>query len=194
MDIVYLGMLRLFVYLVGTAVLIGKANYYMRKILTLPTWQIFAGLLLCWLSLGLGFTVAYFFWAFLTYCIYYLGKSLCEKLPAGHDLKMWRFSFHLFSILTGLIIVNIVLDGDYLTNHQNNTVNTSVLYPLIPVELLIVYSIFYVDWFIAKAVATVEKQRTVRFGDYSGDFILLWFPLIGIWWVHPKVRKIFQNG
>ena len=52
------------------------------------------------------------------------------------------------------------------------------------------YCLFYLIWFIAKSIATIENGRIVGFDIYSGNFFLLWFFPIGIWWMHPKIRKI----
>jgi hypothetical protein len=35
--------------------------------------------------------------AFFAYCTYFLGDSLYQKLPVGHDLKIKRFHFNFFS-------------------------------------------------------------------------------------------------
>jgi hypothetical protein len=53
---------------------------------------------------------------------------------------------------------------------------------------------FYVIWFIAKAIATIEQNEVVTFDTYAENFFLLWFFPIGIWFMHPKVRKIFSAG
>jgi hypothetical protein len=56
------------------------------------------------------------------------------------------------------------------------------------------YSMIYIYWFIAKSIATVENQKKIGFDAYSRYFFLVWIFPIGIWWMHPKVKKIFSNN
>jgi hypothetical protein len=156
----------------------------MNKILTAPTWQVFSFLLICWFSLSFGFVAFFVLSAILTYCVFFLAKNIYKKLPIDHGLNIRRFNFHLFAIIVCFNIMMILLYGDFLTNIKQYTL-------LVPIELFLCYSWLYVNWFIAKSIATVEKKGTVGFHEYSRDFFLLWLPFLGIWWVHPKVRKIF---
>jgi hypothetical protein len=165
----------------------------MRKILTLPTWQVFLLLIIPAIFpsnyFGLVLTIV---WAgLLVYCTYFLGNSLYEKLPAGHDLKINRFNFHLFFALAYLVIVFIVFRGGYEINQDNYKDYGWTIAIIIPLHLFTMYCMFYVIWFIAKAIATIEYNKVVTFDVYAGNFFLLWFFPIGIWFVHPKVHKIF---
>lgn len=49
-------------------------------------------------------------------------------------------------------------------------------------------SVFYVLYFSAKTFKTVELQREVQFGEIIGEFFLLWFYLIGLWIIQPKLN------
>jgi hypothetical protein len=164
----------------------------MTKILTAPTWQIFILLFLCLASFNLGIIIVLIFSAFLTYCIYFLGKSLYSKLPSGHDLKIRRFYFHVFSILPCFAVLFSFADGISLINPKTNVLYDWAVYVVVPIQFLLMFSFLYAIWFIAKSIATIQKQRVVVFREYQNDFYLLWLPLVGVWWVHPKVRKIFS--
>lgn len=91
----------------------------MNKILTLPTWQVFLLLIIpaffpTTTLVGLILTLI---WAgLIVSCIYFLGNSLYQKLPIGHDLKVNRFHFNLLFPLVYLIIVFIAFDGGYEIN------------------------------------------------------------------------------
>jgi len=167
----------------------------MKKILTLPTWQVF----LLWIipcffpSETLAGIILTIIWAgFVAYCVYFLGDSLYQKLPVGHDLKIKRFHFNLLFPLVYLIIVFILFDGGYEINQNNYKEYGWTLAIIIPLHLFTMYCLFYTIWFIAKCIATIENNSVVGFDNYAGSFFLLWFFPIGVWFVHPKVRKIFS--
>lgn len=166
----------------------------MKKILTLPTWQVFLLLIIpaffpTTTLFGLILTVV---WAgLIAFCVYFLGNSLYERLPIGHDLKIIRFRFNLLFALVYLIIVLIVFEGGYEINQDNYNDYGWLTLAVIPLHLFAMYCMFYTIWFIAKCIATIENNKVVGFDNYAGYFFLLWFFPIGIWWVHPKVRRIF---
>jgi hypothetical protein len=39
----------------------------------------------------------------------------------------------------------------------------------------------------------VELQREALAGDYIVDFILFWFFIVGIWFLQPRINKIFAG-
>jgi len=166
----------------------------MKKIFTLPTWQVFIFLILPAVFpsnyVGLALTGAWF--ALLAYCNYFLGRSLYTRLPVEHDLSIKRFNFHFFFPLIYLLIVYIVFKGGYEI-HQDNYKNYGwSLAVIIPLHVFTMYCLFYVIWFIGKAIATIEQNKVVAFDNYAGNFFLLWFFPIGVWFMHPKIRKIFS--
>ena len=168
----------------------------MKKLFTLPTWQVFLLLIIpCFFpSMTLVGTILTIVWAaFIAYCVYILGDCLYQKLPVGHDLKINRFRFNLFFPLVYVIIVFILFDGGYEINQNNYKEYGWSLFIIIPLHLYAMYCMFYTIWFIAKCIATVENNRVVGFDNYAANFFLLWFFPIGIWFVHPKVRKIFST-
>jgi hypothetical protein len=91
-----------------------------------------------------------------------------------------------------LTIVFILFDGGYEINQNNYNEYGWWLVVIIPLHLYTMYCMFYTIWFIAKCIATIENNRVVGFDSYAGNFFLLWFFPIGIWFIHPKVRKIFS--
>lgn len=63
----------------------------------------------------------------------------------------------------------------------------------IPCHLFAIFSQFYNMYYTAKTIKTAELQRQVSFGDYIGEFFLMWFYPIGIWIIQPKVN-VFVEG
>ncbi len=53
--------------------------------------------------------------------------------------------------------------------------------------------IFYVLYFNAKALKSVELQRPALLGDYVGEFILFWFFPVGVWFLQPRINKLLNE-
>lgn len=64
---------------------------------------------------------------------------------------------------------------------------------IVPLHLLSIAGMFYSFYVTAKTLRSVELGRKVVFSDYAGEFFLLWFHLIGIWIIQPRINKLFQE-
>ncbi|MBJ6108872.1 hypothetical protein JAO73_07625 [Hymenobacter sp. BT523] len=62
---------------------------------------------------------------------------------------------------------------------------------LVLLHLASMACVFYCLYFTAKALKTVERQAPVSFGEYVGEFFLLWFFPVGIWLLQPRVNRLF---
>ena len=51
----------------------------------------------------------------------------------------------------------------------------------------------YVLYFIAKLIVLIERKTELKFQDYIGTFFLAWFYLIGVWYIQPRVVKLFLS-
>jgi len=65
---------------------------------------------------------------------------------------------------------------------------------------LAVIPMFYVFYaslhFIAfpvKTLKSIELNRKASFGDYIGDFFLMFLLPIGIWFLQPRIRQIIEK-
>jgi hypothetical protein len=38
----------------------------------------------------------------------------------------------------------------------------------------------------------VERWNHVNFGDYAGEFFLTWFLFVGIWFIQPRINRLFD--
>lgn len=52
----------------------------------------------------------------------------------------------------------------------------------------------YCDYFLARMLVSVEYRRDVSFNDYSRTFFSFLFFPIGVWWLQPRINKIFKDG
>ena len=53
--------------------------------------------------------------------------------------------------------------------------------------------IFFVVFFNAKALKSVELQRPALLGDYVGEFFLFWFFPVGIWFLQPRINQLLEQ-
>lgn len=64
---------------------------------------------------------------------------------------------------------------------------------IVPMHLFTMFCMFYNLYFVAKTYKTAELQRKVEFADYIGEFFLLWFYPVGVWFIQPKVNKMVEG-
>lgn len=62
---------------------------------------------------------------------------------------------------------------------------------IIPAHLISMAGIFYSLYFAARALKSVELQRSVSFNDFRREFFLLWFFPVGIWLIQPRINRLF---
>lgn len=60
-----------------------------------------------------------------------------------------------------------------------------------PFHLFAMYCMFFNLNFVSKSLALAEKGEPVSFSGYAGPFFLLWFFPIGIWFVQPRVNRLY---
>tara|TARA_B110000046_G_C13016331_1_gene408942 strand:+ start:1352 stop:1558 length:207 start_codon:yes stop_codon:yes gene_type:complete len=64
---------------------------------------------------------------------------------------------------------------------------------IFPLHLLSMFGIFHSLWFNAKVIKSIELHRTGTFGEFAGEFFLIWFFPIGIWFIQPKINKMMEE-
>ncbi|WP_423735686.1 hypothetical protein [Chitinophaga caseinilytica] len=184
----------------------------MKKILYLKHWQLFAlfigvpvlfqiaafsaavsgndpMLILFFLPIiSLVLTGLYFSW------FYTLGVNLQGKLPAREKMNLSRFKLFLLIPSVYILAISVFMTGAYFVDLPISGPEFLVPGLLVPVHLFSMFCIFYSMYFVAKALKTVEWRRPVTFSDFAGEFFLIWFFPIGIWFLQPRINAIFAAG
>ncbi len=62
---------------------------------------------------------------------------------------------------------------------------------LTPFHLFAMFCLFYDLNFVSKNLALAETGRAVSFYDYAGPFFLLWFFPLLIWFVQPRINRLY---
>jgi hypothetical protein len=70
-----------------------------------------------------------------------------------------------------------------------------VSYPavLITIHLLSMVMIFLALRFAAKVMKSVEIDRLAKFSDYAGEFFLIWFMPVGVWFLQPRLNRMVKE-
>ena len=115
--------------------------------------------------------------------IFLLGRSLNQCIPTRYRLND---SFLIVMLFTFIIIyVPIVMVMDLSISFYGWAV-------LIP--LLLIISFLYLFYFASKALTSAEKGKRTSFWDHIGEMILLLLGYIGIWFIQPRINKIYWQN
>lgn len=117
-----------------------------------------------------------------------IGANLYKVLPTDFkDMKIQTFKAVLSVYLLALLIEHIL----YTMNNAHYSFHP-ISYLLIYLVVVLVLHIYFAS-FIAKELKSIELQRTATWNDFKGTFFLLFFGPIGIWWIQPRINKIFTK-
>ena len=128
-----------------------------------------------------------------------VATGLYAKRPAGSSLKIKRFYFAYFFPMIYLAIFIICMLGftAYASTHANEMKDPAsfmwIFLVVFPLHLFAMACGMYVLYFVAKALKSYEQQRNPELGDFVGDFVLTWFFMIGVWFIQPRINKIFSE-
>lgn len=160
----------------------------MNFILRLKHWQVFIILIiglfvgnfeiegnqtLTAILLSFGMTT-YFLWILL------VGHGLYQILPEKIDLNYNLFLINSFIWLTAYIIVMVISDG------QGMTFKGLAALP----GFYVFYAFLYFLMFPARTLKSIEKNKKADIGECIGDFFLIVFLPIGIWFLQPRINKV----
>jgi hypothetical protein len=123
--------------------------------------------------------------------------GLQVKIPQNIKMKVKNFKIFFFIPLFYLTVLSVLISIMFMRISDGNGLGGGVITGqvgiIIPLHLLSIFSMFYILYFVSKTIKTVELQREVSFGDYAGEFFMIWFYPIGIWIIQPKLNKMFEK-
>lgn len=124
--------------------------------------------------------------------------GLQKKVPENVTMKVNKFKILFFIpviyILLFVTVLSVVFNGSFISNPEPGMELQGALIAVIfPLHIFSMFCIFYSLYFVAKTYKTVELQRNVKFGDFLGEFFMIWFYPIGIWIVQPKINKMIEE-
>ena len=129
------------------------------------------------------FSLVFFGW------FWSIAIGLQKNIPVEIEMKVKRFKalfiIPLVYTIAFMMLIGGLFSGMFTYGFSNST---WFLVIILPLHLFSMFCIFHTIYFVAKTIRTAELQRVVTFGDFAGEFFLLWFYIIGIWIIQPKVN------
>jgi len=117
--------------------------------------------------------------------------------PEMRKLKVKRFRLFFFFPLAYAVVIPLFM---FSISNMINVDKEPNLGVLIPVFILMfclhffsAFCMIYTLYFTAKTLRSAEMQKEAHFSDYIGEFFLIWFYPVGIWFIQPRVNAIV-NG
>ena len=123
-----------------------------------------------------------------------------KKIPQEIEIKTTMFKVCFFFPLFYVVIMSIAVPFGIssMINAEMQQPDMALIFSMmagiLPLHLFSIFCYFYTIYFAAKTLKTVELRRRVTFGDFAGDFALLWLSPIGIWIIQPKVNEILGDS
>ncbi|MGH9795805.1 MAG: hypothetical protein ACRD5G_13620 [Candidatus Acidiferrales bacterium] len=134
-------------------------------------------------NLGAAFVLvtALYIFSFLAW-FWSLGTFLNSivKPPLKLDLRMFRLAV----IFPAVYIVPFVF---FFLN-----LRPSLFALILPFHLFAMFCMFYNLYFVSKSLVQAETERHASFCDFAGPFFLLWFFPLGVWFIQPRVNRLYE--
>lgn len=121
--------------------------------------------------------------------------GLQDKVPAHIKMKVGKFKVFFFIPLIYLSLISFLVFSmmSMIAGFFASTISLVGVGLVFFIHLFSMFCIFYVLYFAAKTFKTVELQKEVKFSDFVGEFFLLWFFPIGVWFLQPKINKLMEE-
>lgn len=162
----------------------------MNRILKAKHWQIFI-LLIIGLIIGsiniennTFLNVILLLTGMFIYMVYpfSIGIELQEYLPQAIKLNSNLFLFNSFIWFLAYSATMILTDGE-------GTMVTGI--KALPF-FYVFYAFIHFLSFPAKTLKSIEMGKRAKLGDYIGDFFMIVFLPIGIWFLQPRIKRVIE--
>lgn len=123
--------------------------------------------------------------------------GLQPRLPEGITMKVKKFKFFFFFPIVYILIFLsffFFMFGSAMTGTEPDGFMIYGFFIIFPVHLFAMFCMFYTIYFAAKTIKTIEIMMPAKFGDFAGEFFMLWFYPIGVWIIQPRVNKIVNQA
>jgi hypothetical protein len=133
----------------------------------------------------LFFAVGTFVW------IWAIGTELQKEVPPGVQLKSTKFKILFIMPIVYFAFVLVGLSTLLFRSFAGTGSTLSVFeIAFIFIQLFSMLCILYGIRFAAKTIKTIEMGRKAKFGDYAGEFFLIWFSILGYWFLQPRLHSV----
>jgi hypothetical protein len=123
--------------------------------------------------------------------LYSVGAAMHKKIPFSMRPNLGRFKLFMLvpTVYISCICVFLAFIARATPTLSGPGAGIMVLI-ILPLHLFSMFCIFYCLYFAAKTLKMAELQRPLSFGDFAGEFFLMWFFPIGIWILQPRINYL----
>ena len=112
-----------------------------------------------------------------------MGSFLNSLIPPTLRSRIHFFSFTV--IFTSIYVLGFIA--------LFQSVSPIAVAVIIPRLLLAAFCMFYNFYFVSKSLVSAETGKNATFNEYAGMFFLLWFYPIGIWFIQPRINRLYAK-
>lgn len=131
-------------------------------------------------------TIVYFGW------IWQLVNRF-HSAASGTNLKLFRKVFPIpiaYLILLELWVLYLIgFGGEHVEHIDAETVAVIIT----PLHLLSLVIIAWGIVFAAKCLKSYETNVRASFNDCAGEFLLIWFSVLGFWYLQPRINVLLEK-
>jgi len=144
--------------------------------------------------------------AWIMFLVFVLFFVLGELLPFGSALTMAPFFVWIYSIgiesnrLLPVTMKMPLVKFKILLAYATGYAVVVACYPLqakmpyaLPFHFIDMFCLFYLIYFVAKSIRSIELNRPAILSDWVLIFFGLLFYPIGVWFIQPKIQRIVQT-
>lgn len=120
----------------------------------------------------------------------HLYKQNSRTIESGFEL--FRLFILIPMVTLGVILIFWLLGATFFSLGRFSVADVlyGSLFVILPIQFLILISMFYCFMFVARAIKIAEKKQVVKFEAYVIEFILVMIPFIGFWFIQPRINKL----
>ncbi len=114
---------------------------------------------------------------------YSLGSFL---IPVAESLSKQNIQFFRFALIFSAL--TFVTVSPFLVSR-----NLFVVVLALPVHLFGMFCLIHALYSMSKGLLVAEKKQEANFGDWAPTFLLLIASIVGIWFIQPRVNRLYAQ-
>ncbi len=128
--------------------------------------------------------------------VFWIGHFLFIKIESSFKYKELKYKYFILALQIIVIYFFIGILSNFLSLLHLTFNNIYVVlhnFIIITITIVSILSFIYTMYFIAKSLQTVLFNKEVTFNDFKKEFFLLIILPVGIWFIQPKINKLFNE-
>ena len=125
--------------------------------------------------------------------LYAIIFKLRDKMPSEVNLPYGRIQLFLYIPAIFFMLISFLMMSAFSNDGFFFRIAPDYIVFIIPFHLLSMFGMFHTIYFAGKTMKCVETQKNQSFSDFAGEFFLIWFNIIGIWFLQPRLNNIISN-